>query len=105
MGLVFATCDLYLLYVRLEKLARKSKLILFVCGLCSNFDMLFLRDMRKALDKLSATVSPKGMPKNVCTSGFGFLCLLQVNLFRRRKHLCCSVGLRDPVENGCLFVI
>ena len=37
---------------------------MFVRGLCSNSDILFLRDMRKALDRLSAAVSPKGSAKN-----------------------------------------
>lgn len=46
------------------KLAWRSGPILFVHGLCSNFDILFQSNVRKALDKLPAAVSPKGSAKN-----------------------------------------
>lgn len=45
-----------------------SGLIPFVCSLLSNLDILFQRAIRKALDKLSAAVSPEGSAKN----GVGF---------------------------------
>lgn len=50
--------------VRMGKLARSTGPTLFVHGLCSNFDILFPRDVRRALDRLSAAVSPKGSAKN-----------------------------------------
>lgn len=77
---------------------------MFVRGLCSNFDILFQSDVREALDKPPAAVSPKGSAKNSWDFRVWFASPSSGRLVYKEETFVPLSRFERPGGNGCLFV-